>query len=591
MFKRVLRFIGRAVVVVACVVAIFFLGRALVDNFNAVSNTLGVNAHYSAAQASYPGSATAISFANATLAVKRTSQPTNTPTVPPTEETVNTCPEGFAPDPQTGQCLPAEPETTTTQVGGVYRGNRALILARAQIVTATPQGPAVTPTSGPLPTNTKRPTSTEAAPPEASASPVAATSAPLKVPTVPLLAIPTTARVQQTAIPSPAPRQKAGNFDVLNIVLIGSDQDVDPSDPSFRTDSMLVVSINRTTNTVSMLSLPRDLYVYIPTYGMQRLNVAYGYGQSIGFQPGGGFGLLQQTVLYNFGIPLHYYARISLNGFKSIIDSFNGVDIAVDCPISDLRYQGPVTQRTPEPSEYTPFDLKPGYYHMNGAFALWYARVRKSTSDFDRSRRQQQVLRAMWRTAREQNLAAKIPELWGPITSVMQTNLSLPDILSLVPVALAAKPGDIRSFYMSKGYELQHFAADGADVQIPMLPGFFDTIGRFYTPPTTNKTGAESYSIEVMNGTQSKDLDKVAVDRLSWGGFDAQAKGDGDIAPKTVVYDYTGSAKPASLTAMLKALNVKTTAVISQPDPNRTVDFRVVLGADYNSCSASGFTK
>lgn len=73
-----------------------------------------------------------------------------------------------------------------------------------------------------------------------------------------------------------------------------------------RTDTMIIVSINRTTNTVSMLSLPRDLYVYIPGWTMQRLNLAFTHGEQVGWT-GEGFGLLRQTIFYNFGINVHYY--------------------------------------------------------------------------------------------------------------------------------------------------------------------------------------------------------------------------------------------------------------------------------------------
>jgi hypothetical protein len=83
----------------------------------------------------------------------------------------------------------------------------------------------------------------------------------------------------------------------------------------------------------------------------------------------------------------------------------------------------------------------------------------------------------------------------------------------------------------------------------------------------------------------------VAVERLAWEGFEALSKGSGDKVDKTVVYDFTGNAKPGVMTAMLKALNVRADRVVSQPDPNRTVDFKVVLGSDYKSCTAPGFAQ
>jgi anionic cell wall polymer biosynthesis LytR-Cps2A-Psr (LCP) family protein len=76
-----------------------------------------------------------------------------------------------------------------------------------------------------------------------------------------------------TAIPPRADRLSHQGYDIVNILLLGGDDEL--TDDNFaRTDTMIVLSINRSTNTVAMLSLPRDLFVYIPTGTMQRLNVA-----------------------------------------------------------------------------------------------------------------------------------------------------------------------------------------------------------------------------------------------------------------------------------------------------------------------------
>jgi len=444
--------------------------------------------------------------------------------------------------------------------------------------------------NAPPPTNTPHPTNT----------PVPVTDTPAVVPTVtPLPGIrlfipPTPNRPQPTGIPSPAPRVHAptGN-NVINVLLTGSDSDFDPSDPGYQTDSMIIVSVNSTTNTVAMLSLPRDLYVYIPTLGMQRIDVAYSYGEAEHYQPGGGFGLLQQTVLYNLGIPLNFYAQVSFDGFKQIVNTLNGIDVAVDCPVTDLRFQGPTDPAyTPQPSDYKPFTLDPGFYHMNGSLALWYARMRHSSSDFDRGRRQQQVLRAIWQTTRAQGLLSQVPNFWGQLTQIGQTNMTLPDVLGLVPLALNLSPTSVTNYYMIKGYEVEHWATPkGEDVQLPDPRGFFDTIHRFYTPPTANRLAQTKLSIALLNGSGHADWDKVAADHLTWAGFVGQAQGETDATAKTAVYDYTGNAQPALLSALLKALNVKPSAVVSQPDPNRITDFKVVLGSDYNTCSAPGYGK
>ena len=690
--RRILKFLGRLILLVICLGAIWGLAKLALNGISDTLQRLDTNRFHSEQAAVFPGTATAINEINVTLNYEKTHAPTPTQTptesedTPPPDENQNgdvgNNQGGVTAVPFVTDNPPTDAPTQSAAVsdaGGTDGVNTSEAAVQVAALSTTVQ-PVPTETTVPLPTDiptqtslppTNPPTATDAptatltstasstATPTASSTATLApteqpsstaiptnTSVPTQValqptipptntkrapaknatptlvpspvpPTVPATSAPTTAvpaatsagtaqalptsklptvilpaerteRPQPTGIPTHAPRVKANGNDIMNILLIGSDADVDPSDPDFRTDSLVIVSINRTTNSVAMLSIPRDLYVYIPSLGMQRINTAYQWGQAVKWQPGGGFGLLQQTILYNLGIPIHYYGRISFTGFKQIIDTLNGIDLSVDCTISDLRFQGQYDDK--QTPVYSPYTLDPGYYHMDGSLALWYARMRHSTSDFDRNRRQQQILRAIWRTARDQGLINKAPELWSQVTSIVETNLQLGDALALVPIALSLKPGDITSYYMLKGYQLQHWRTpQGEDVQLPDPAGFFQTINDFYTPPTNNRLGRDAGVIEVVNGSPLKDMDKVAVDGLAWNGFEAQAKGAGDPTPKTVVYDYTGSAKPGTLAAILKTLNLKQNQVVSQPDPNRTVDYRIVLGGDYKSCTAPGF--
>jgi polyisoprenyl-teichoic acid--peptidoglycan teichoic acid transferase len=569
---------------------------------------------YNTRQPSFPLAATIISANNVQIAFQMTNAPSSTPTATDDQgnNTSGDVPVTLTATPSPTNATPV-PSTTPTSTDIQPTSTVAPSQTRVALVNTVPptntRRPApATNTKSPVPSTAPSLAPTTSEPPTATVTAVANTATIAATPTVaasptpgatiaPTLPLPTVflyqaldEKPQVTAIPTHAPRVKANGDDIMNIALMGSDQDVDPTDPSYRTDSIVIVSINRTTNTVAMLSIPRDLFVYIPTLGMQRVNTAYQWGEAVKYTPGGGFGLLQQTILYNLGIPIHYYAKVSLTGFKQIVDTLNGVDLAVDCPISDLKFQGQYDDKgTPV---YSPYAMAPGYYHMDGSTALWYARMRHSTSDFDRNRRQQQVLKALWRTARDQGLITKAPQLWSQLTQIVDTNLPLPDVLSLVPVALNLKPSDVTSYTMNKGYELQHWTDPaGEDVQLPDPVGFFKTINNFYTPPSANKLGAQAPAIEVVNGTGINGDDKVAADALTWQGFQVQAKGDGDAAAKTVVYDLTGSANPGTLNALLKTINAKPSAVVSQPDPNRTADFRIVLGKDYNSCSAPGFAQ
>ena len=246
--------------------------------------------------------------------------------------------------------------------------------------------PTNTPRATAIPTNTPRPVE-QAQPPAPTETPLPTATEPVFLPT-PTLYYPPDVPIRQqpaTAIPSPMPRLRALDpsgtpYELLNVMLIGHDGALLPSDPNFHTDTMIVVSINRNTNTVSMISLPRDLFVYIPNWGMSRLNQAYWYGEAIGWEDGG-WGMLRQVVLYNFGIELHYYAMVDFNGFQEIIDTLGGVTIAVDCPIQDLKCTGPAcTDGIPgnEGRGLRAYTLPVGVYEMDGDEALWYARSRRN---------------------------------------------------------------------------------------------------------------------------------------------------------------------------------------------------------------------
>ncbi len=609
--NRRIRGIGRVVLLLIGLILIFLLANSAVSAARDLGKRLALRPLRQEQSAVFPATATAIGFINATLHSEQTRLPAATRTPTPIEG-------GFAPESTTGVTsaalrasdLPAETPAPTVTPGEPPTNTPTLSPTPQQVAlqstvlptntrrpsrTPTPEAATATPTFTATPT--EPPTGTPTMSPSATATTTSAptTSVPTLAATSKLPVVPArsecTNKPQPTAVPTPAPRVKANGNDIMNILLIGSDADLDPTDPSFRTDTMVIVSINRTANSVAMLSIARDLYVCIPQLGMQRINVAYQWGESVKWSPGGGFGLLQETILYNLGIPVHYYARVSFTGFKSIIDTLKGVDVAVDCPIrNELRFQGSYNDlKTPI---YAPFSLEVGYYRMDASLALWYARMRQTTSDFDRNRRQQQILRAIWREARAQGLIQKAPELWGQVTSLVQTNLTLADVLGLVPIALNLNPEDITNYYMVKGLETQHWKTPNAeDVQIPNPEIMFKTIRDFYTPPTKNRLGREAATIEIQNGAAGKDWDKVAADTLSWKGLGAQAKGTGSPSARTMIYDFTGNAKPGTRTTIARALNVRADAVIGQPDPNRAVDFRIVLGEDYNSCTAPGFGK
>ncbi len=416
----------------------------------------------------------------------------------------------------------------------------------------------------------------------------AQTATPRPLPTIRYLGDPDPSQVDVTAIPTRV-EPVARDYDLLNVLLMGSDGEI-TGDGFVRTDTMIVVSINRDTGSVAMLSLPRDLFVYIPSWGMQRLNLAYTRGQSGGWNDGT-FELLRQTILYNFGINVHYYALIDLSGFREAVDTLGGVDIAVDCAIEDLPLIGadvPAAARRVNEDGYYALDV--GYYTLDGGEALWYARSRHNSTDFDRGRRQQQLLRALWRKARDTGQLARLPELWSLGTRIVETNLTFEDVVGLLPLALNLNPALIENFALVRTYHTTPWQTpDGDYVQLPVYETMRPLLEDFYQPPTLSQIAAEAATITVYNGTANADWDRVAAERLAWDGLVATAAGAAERADytETLLIDYTGQSKGSSRGSIASVLNIKPENIVISPDPNRTTDFEVILGSEYNSCTFS----
>lgn len=394
---------------------------------------------------------------------------------------------------------------------------------------------------------------------------------------------------QPTGIPTAMPRLRPRDpnneaYEIVNIVLIGHDSEsIEQRNDVFRTDTMIIVNINLSTGTVSMLSLPRDLLVWIPNWQMQRINVAWGWGESVGWTDGG-WGLFRQMALYNLGIELHYYAMIDFSGFKTIIDRLNGVTVAVDCPIQDYLFTGDYDAEDNPIFELTTLPI--GVHTLDSTEALWYSRSRRNSSDFDRGRRQQQVLRAIFNQGRDLGLITQFPDLWDDLNSVVSTNVPLPLMIELLPLALQIEPNQIENHFFRLGVETASWQLpDGENVQIPTY-AMLGLIQNFLTPPTVNQVVTDAAKIEIYDASGAEaSWDVVAADRLLWEGILASPLGQAEATQdKTTLIDYTGSTKGSSLETLVRVLNINPNDVQFEPDPNRSVDFRIVLGRNYNSC-------
>jgi len=238
---------------------------------------------------------------------------------------------------------------------------------------------------------------------------------------------------------------------MITILIMGSDYR--PGEGS-RTDVILLAFLNPKTGTVSVVSLPRDLYVYVTNWQMQRINTAY---------PHGGFGTMQDTLEYNLGVVPDYYAITNFDGMKNIVNTLGGIEVNTAVKLSDKC-------EIPPGSGTRWCSVGPGLMHMDGDTALWYVRSRYSTSDFDRGRRAEEVMQALFAKMISINAITRAPELYTQFGSAIDTNLSISTILPLLNLAAQLGDGSIVDRYtINEKHVTAWTTPGGGSVQLPNI--------------------------------------------------------------------------------------------------------------------------
>ncbi|MCD8352746.1 MAG: LCP family protein [Clostridiales bacterium] len=210
---------------------------------------------------------------------------------------------------------------------------------------------------------------------------------------------------------------------VVNVLLVGQDtRDGERSN----SDTMIILSINRNTNQISMVSLMRDIYVQIPGYENNKLNSAYLLG---------GCDLLDETIATNFGVVIDYNVEVDFTGFKDIVDTLGGIDVEMYQEEADY-INGKLKQDT----------LTEGVNHLTGEEALWYARTRKvGNADFERTERQREVLEIIYEDLKGASWL-KLLQVYDSVADNVTTDMTNNQILNIAFSAYSMGQNELNSY-------------------------------------------------------------------------------------------------------------------------------------------------
>lgn len=233
----------------------------------------------------------------------------------------------------------------------------------------------------------------------------------------------------------------------VNVLLLGMDRDIcegaDPESNANRTDTMILVRVDPGQGKVTMMNLPRDLWVFVEGHGSQKLTAAHLYGELESYEPDAGPGLAKQTIWDNFEIPVHRFVRIDFDGFKKIVDAVGPITVDVPPSPNDPAVGLHDDSYPTNDCQHMTIDFPPGPNKLDGERALQYARSRYSTSDLDRSKRQMQVLVAIKKAGLSPAVLLDLPKLIPALKETVDTDLTVREITALARIAPRIGDGDI----------------------------------------------------------------------------------------------------------------------------------------------------
>lgn len=247
-----------------------------------------------------------------------------------------------------------------------------------------------------------------------------------------------------------------------NYLILGTDRRAGTSD--WRTDTIMIVGLDRERGRAAVFSIPRDLYIEIPNYGYGRINQADFLGERNPSLYGGGPQLVSQIISKTLGIQTNHWVRFQMDGFIRVVDAVGGVTVQLDCPFYE-----PIFNLTTQSWEF--FNLPAGDNQLDGESAYWFVRLRLRESDIGRSARQRQFLWALRDKMLSAQLITRFPELWGAFQDSFSTDLSLVQLIELTSFGISLNADNVHAGGLTLA-DLQNYRTEqGAAVLQITNPG------------------------------------------------------------------------------------------------------------------------
>lgn len=375
----------------------------------------------------------------------------------------------------------------------------------------------------------------------------------------------------------------------VTILMMGIDRRCGEVGP-VRTDSLMLLSVDPIGKTAAVLSLPRDLWVEIPGFGVERINQAHYVGEILEL-PGGGPALAVDTVEAILGTDIHYYATVNFQAFIEVVDLIGGITIDVPQAIDDPHYPD-------ECYGFEPFAIDAGTQTLDGETALKYARTRATQNgDIARAGRQQAVILGVRDAAVSQvgELILKAPRFWDAINENVATTMQLEEALQLALLLPEIPRENIRQGVIGDDYVFSVQNADEQFVLIPRRQAIRDLRDELFALPGISQTDntdrqerlfeqftAEGASIAVYNGTQIFGLASDTEIWLNQQGVTVSVVGNDEISTNVSSRIIEYGDHPATVDLLIDLLDVPPLNVEKgEVPPEPGIGVLVILGSKW----------